>query len=363
MLKQNKIKIIISSLLTLLPMAFGIAVWDKLPSSMAVHFGVNGEADGFASKAMAVFGLPLILLLVYWLALVVTSFDKSQKNQNRKALGVIFWIIPIISVFANAVVYAMSLGATFDVLKLIPIMLGLLFLLIGNFLPKATQNKTLGIRTNLTLGNEENWTKTHRISGITWFVAGILCFATAFLPIEVIPFVLLGVLVVAIALPLIYSYSIYKKHKKSGVEYNAEKFKSSPFIAAICIVIILAVLGVLALVSFTGEINYNFGAESVVIEADFYSDLEIRYEDIEEVEYLLKNGAGAKINGFNSAKLLIGKFSNKAQGEHFRYTYRKTEPAVRIKVKGETLILNGKDERETKVIYVELLSGRQAILD
>lgn len=58
MLKKNKSRIIISSIIILLPMIFGLIMWDKLPDTMTTHWGADGNADGFSGKVFAVFGLP-----------------------------------------------------------------------------------------------------------------------------------------------------------------------------------------------------------------------------------------------------------------------------------------------------------------
>ncbi len=87
MLKKNKSRIIISSIIILLPMIFGLIMWDKLPDTMTTHWGADGNADGFSGKVFAVFGLPAITLILHFVCLSFTLFDKKQKEQNPKALG------------------------------------------------------------------------------------------------------------------------------------------------------------------------------------------------------------------------------------------------------------------------------------
>lgn len=101
MLKKNKSRIIISSIIILLPMIFGLIMWDKLPDTMTTHWGADGNADGFSGKVFAVFGLPAITLILHFVCLLFTLFDKKQKEQNPKALGMIFWILPVVSLFTN----------------------------------------------------------------------------------------------------------------------------------------------------------------------------------------------------------------------------------------------------------------------
>lgn len=213
MLKQNKGKVVASTLLTLLPILAGVILWNRLPDTMATHWGVSGDADGFSSKAFAVFGMPVFLAALHLLCLFVTSLDKKQTNQNKKALEMIFWIVPVVSIVVNVMVYSIAMGKAVDIFVLLPVLMGLGFVCIGNYLPKVKQNHTLGIRIFWTLGSEENWNKTHRFAGKLWVLGGMAMLLMAFLPGKWTVVVLLGVILVMVAIPVIYSYSIYKKQK------------------------------------------------------------------------------------------------------------------------------------------------------
>ncbi len=74
MLKKNKSRIIISSIIILLPMIFGLIMWDKLPDTMTTHWGADGNADGFSGKVFAVFGLPATYFDIAFCLLVVYTF-------------------------------------------------------------------------------------------------------------------------------------------------------------------------------------------------------------------------------------------------------------------------------------------------
>ena len=139
MLKKNKSRIIISSIIILLPMIFGLIMWDKLPDTMTTHWGADGNADGFSGKVFAVFGLPAITLILHFVCLLFTLFDKKQKEQNPKALGMIFWILPVVSLFTNGIMYRTAFGKEFDLAVFVPALLGVMFIFIGNYLPKVKQ--------------------------------------------------------------------------------------------------------------------------------------------------------------------------------------------------------------------------------
>ena len=146
MLKANRKTMIITSILTILPMLIGIIYWDRLPDVMATHFGFNNEANGFSSKTFAVFGIPLILLAVLWLGAIVTAYDPKRQNISPKMFSLVLWIAPVISLIAAATMYPVNLGYEVDITFFSELLLGLMFIIIGNYLPKARQNYTIGIK-------------------------------------------------------------------------------------------------------------------------------------------------------------------------------------------------------------------------
>ena len=165
MLKANRKTLIIASIVTVLPALIGILCWDRLPDVMATHFGINNEADGFSSKAFAVFGLPAVLLAILWLVAFVTSQDPKRQNISHKMFTLGLWIAPVVSLVIAATMYPVNLGYAVDISFFAELLLGLLFIIVGNYLPKARQNYTIGIRIPGTLANEENWNRTHRLAG------------------------------------------------------------------------------------------------------------------------------------------------------------------------------------------------------
>lgn len=221
-LKTNWKKILISCLLTLAPMLVGLCLWNSLPDTMNVHWGVDGTADDTGSKAFVVFLIPAFLTALNLLCFLGTSLDKKSHNQNPKAVGIIFWIVPAISWAANGLIYADALGKSWSVTLVMPLLIGVLFLIIGNGMPKVTQNKTFGIKIFWTLYNEENWNKTHRFAGKLWVAGGFLCLLTVLLPTTAEAISLILILLAMVLIPVIYSYSIYRKHRKAGIEYKPQ---------------------------------------------------------------------------------------------------------------------------------------------
>ena len=210
---KNKFTIIITSVIVLIPMLVGVAFWDALPEQVAIHWGASGEPDGWCSKAFAVYALPLIMVALHWACLFATRFDKKNRNQNPKMMNITYWLVPAVSWVANGMTYADALGKDIDVIRLLPIIMGALFLLIGNYLPKCTPNRTVGIRIKWTLADEENWNATHRFGGKVWFIGAIVILASSLLPTKISVCAMIAAMLAMALAPIIYSYCFYKKKK------------------------------------------------------------------------------------------------------------------------------------------------------
>ena len=214
MLKKNKWMMILSSLLILLPLAVGLILWDQLPEQMPIHWNTAGEVDDWCSKPLAVFLLPAALLVVHWLCVVVTGLDPKNKNKNEKAKALIFWLVPVLSLVVNSMTYASALGRDVNVQTLLPVFLGFVFVVIGNYLPKCSRNSTIGLKLPWTLHSDENWNATHRLTGKLWIPGGVAMAATVFLPESLSFWAMLAIAAVIVFVPTGYSYWFYRTYEE-----------------------------------------------------------------------------------------------------------------------------------------------------
>ena len=210
MLKANKKTLIIASIVTILPVLIGIICWNRLPDVMATHFGMNNEANGFSSKAFAVFGIPVILLAVLWFGAIVTSRDPKRQNISPKMFSLTVWIAPVTSLVVAAILYPVNLGYALDITFFVELLSGVMFIIIGTYLPKARQNYTIGIRVPWTLANEENWNRTHRLAGTLWIICGILMIIICLTRLAPVQW-FVGILLITVLVPCIYSYWLHAK--------------------------------------------------------------------------------------------------------------------------------------------------------
>lgn len=206
-MKENKSKVIITSIVTVFPMFIGFLLWNRLPEKVATHFS-GGVADGWSTKLSAVVFLPVVLLVIHLFCLGVTLNDPKKRNIGNMMMSVIFWIVPVLSLVSNLSIYGYALGMDLNIDMIVGILVGAMFLLLGNYMSKSHQNYTVGIKLPWTLNSEENWNRTHRLAGKLWIFAGILFIGNIFFQNWQIPFV---VTIAVVIIPMIYSFLLYKK--------------------------------------------------------------------------------------------------------------------------------------------------------
>lgn len=205
----NKKLVVYTSILILLPALVGCVFWSQLPEKMPTHFNLLGQADGYDDKMFAVFGLPVFMLLMHWLVLFLMIKDPKSSNIGSKIQGLIYWINPFVSCISMISIYGESLGYSMMTGLLGQIFMGVVMIVIGNYLPKTRRNYTIGIRIPWTLENDENWRKTHRLAGKIWVLGGLLLFLNAFVQLYVY-WVFFLILLLVIMIPCVYSYQLSK---------------------------------------------------------------------------------------------------------------------------------------------------------
>lgn len=208
MIKKNLKTMIITSIIILSPIVAGLFLWDKLPAEMATHFGENGEPNGWSSKEFAVVGMPLFLLAVHWFCAAFTGVDPKKENISNKVMTLVLWICPLVAIFGCGSMYIYELNNSINTTIIGMMLVGCMFLVVGNYMPKMKQSYTLGIKLPWTLNSEENWNRTHRFAGGLWMAVGVLVLIGGFAEQFWVVFV---AILVAALVPTVYSYVLYKK--------------------------------------------------------------------------------------------------------------------------------------------------------
>ncbi len=208
-MKNEKKTLLLTSLVCLLPIIAGAVLYKRLPETMATHWDMSGTPNGWSSRAFAVFGLPCILLAVNLLVPFLLRADPKHKNMSPALIAVAVWTVPCVSLLGSGVTLARGLGYGVPVERIVPCLLGLLFVIIGNYLPKTKQSYTMGIKLPWTLNSEENWDRTHRLAGFLWVLGGLVFIVMSFFGLNMAVFMI--VTLVMVLVPTVYSYLLYRK--------------------------------------------------------------------------------------------------------------------------------------------------------
>lgn len=208
MIKKNLKTIILTSLITLLPILIGIILWDRLPESLPTHWDFSGNIDGWSSKTFVVFALPFILLAMHLFVIISTLADPKRQNHPGKMLHIVYWLVPVMSVVLTAVTYYTGMGKDIPMETIAPTITGILFIALGNYMPKCRQNYTIGVKLPWTLNSEENWNKTHRLAGWVFVFGGTVITVLGFFGLT---WPLLAVMPILVIVPSVYSYILYRK--------------------------------------------------------------------------------------------------------------------------------------------------------
>lgn len=190
-------------------------LYSRLPEAIPSHWNAAGEIDDTMSKA----NYSLLILLpigIYLMMKVLPLIDPKRKAYqiHAKAYQVILLATYIMmSLFAWLGVLT-AMGMRFDVSRIALFSIGILFIVMGNFMPQIRQNYFFGIKTPWTLASEVVWKKTHRVGGYTFTIAGILAICLGFLWRSGFVFMVIGIMGLAGLFPVIYAYWLYRKLEK-----------------------------------------------------------------------------------------------------------------------------------------------------
>ena len=344
MIKNNKGKFIISSLIILLPILAAILV-----NSFVTPL-IDGTMWGFVLVS-------LLTLAIHVGCIIFTEKTGKVEEQSEKVINITFWIIPLITNYVSAIMMAIILGAEFKTSFVIAPLLGFTFIFMGNYMPKARQNPSFGVRIKWTLLNEENWNATHRFSGKLWVICGIVMLVTALLPDMLFIIAFLVISTFAVVACYVYSYSYHKKQlacgkaEKTDFTYSESEKKTRN----ISIVAVSLILIFVAILMFTGKVDFTFDEDSLLINSVFDGKMDIEYSEIESVEYREERVPGTRIMGYASAKLLLGSFTNSEFGNYKRYTYTAAESNIILTVDGKVVVISADSTENTKAIYDRLV--------
>jgi len=202
--------------LVLMALSVALSLWAVavLPPVVPIHFNVQGEPDSYGSKFFLLI-LPAVMVAMYVLMTYLPKFDPySRKVKERmKTIHTMRDITVVSFALFNGVVVLSTFRGRLEPWY-IGLFVGLLMVLLGNYLPKLPHNFFVGVRTPWTLASERVWRRTHRFFGVLFVLYGVLVAVSSFVSPAVMAGVIIGGAVLLAVVAVAYSYVLFKREEE-----------------------------------------------------------------------------------------------------------------------------------------------------
>jgi uncharacterized membrane protein len=215
MIKKNWKTLLITGSIILLPLIWGIIAYPALPDQIPIHFDLSGNVDGHGHKLFVLLISPIVLL-IQWAATIEANVRGKKEEITDGYIRGMSWTLAASATALGGVVYNCANGNLVTAQRLAPLIVGIMFVVMGNFMPKQKRNRWAGLRLKWTLEDPDNWMKTHRLFGQFSVVGGFAVLALSFMKnIQLAYAIMFVIMLVVLFVPVIYSYALSKKSAKS----------------------------------------------------------------------------------------------------------------------------------------------------
>lgn len=204
--------------IALLPLLYLVFVWNSLPEKVPLHWNLEGEIDNWGSKYTLIGLVFFMPILTYILMLVVPKIDPKKRIETMggKYDQFKFILVAFMSVLSIFIIY-ISKNQKLSSPSMIVVLVGILFVFMGNYFKVIKPNYFIGIKTPWTLENEDVWKLTHLLAGKMWVIGGIvIVICSLIVPEDLNFYIFMSITAVISFVPLVYSYLIYQKTKKNN---------------------------------------------------------------------------------------------------------------------------------------------------
>lgn len=220
-------------ILATLPLAVTACVFQFLPDKIPAHYNFAGEIDRWGSKYESfMYPIVVIVMAIFWECLcsyyrkkskaVEDEKQSAEAANNAKVIGitaistaVLFNILHYISLYKACTTTELSVAnAELDSIKITCILMGILFVFLGNALPKTKLNGTIGLRCTYSMYNDVTWSKSNRFGGFALVIVGVLTVITSLIFNGVISMILMMIFLIAsIIIMICYAKKVYEEEK------------------------------------------------------------------------------------------------------------------------------------------------------
>lgn len=195
---------------------FSLAVFNRLPERVPVHWGVSGEPDRFGSRIEGAFFMPGLMTALFLLMQWLPTLDPRASNiaRFRESYDTVLLAIVAMMCAIHVVALGGTLGWQVDMTTVVLSSIGVLLLVFGNLLPRVRSNFIFGIRTPWTLSSDDVWVRSHRVGGYAMVCAGLLTIVAGFVGGGWGVGLAMGSLLLSSLVPIVYSYVLWSRERR-----------------------------------------------------------------------------------------------------------------------------------------------------
>lgn len=202
----------------LLPVLYFLKIYNSIPQTVPVHFGLDGTADRYGSKQELIWMFIILSAVTIGIYFLITNLPRIDPKKTAGYSAATFKKLSLtLVVFLSALqlfIINATVSGSFSMSKFMIPLLGLLFAFLGNLMHSVKPNYFFGIRTPWALEDENTWRATHQLAGKLWLAGGItITIATLLFSYKTGFIILICIVTVITLIPVIFSYQYYKKHK------------------------------------------------------------------------------------------------------------------------------------------------------
>jgi len=335
-LKTYRKDLLIDSVLMLLPIALGYI----LPNTKEEPL-----------RTIWQFVLPLLSLLIFWLIIWIGK-KKGFGIDKPQTIRWLLFLKPLLTLSICSMLIGLEYFPDWNGEVIVNGITALIFIGIGNILPKISQNEMIGIRTRCALENKENWNYSQRVGGRIWVACGIVMLGASFFPFGIGVTIVLALL--ASVLTIYISWRYAQKQKEKGVVFRdpGSFDRKQLWWILLLVPIFLIVLAVIMLWNYTIDV----GERTIHFDANLVSDTVIPYDEIESVEFAPNLSPGKRVNGYDARNTLMGTFENIPYGRYSRYTKSNGDVLVIQTKENGIVVCNEETESQTKALLHKIKS-------
>lgn len=192
---------------------FAVAAWyyPSLPDSVPTHWNAAGEADGWTPKPWGAYLIPVIALgsILVLLVLPVISPRGFRLDAARRAYDIVIFALAAFLAVIEVYSFRSAIHGAENLSRAVPMLIGFLLIVLGNYLGKFPKNFFVGIRTPWALASDVVWNRTHRLGGYLFMLGGLLILLSGLFDSP--PWVMITVVIVVALVPAAYSLVLYRK--------------------------------------------------------------------------------------------------------------------------------------------------------